>query len=122
MKYIITINDKNYEVDVDKGEARVLSISNFEPTKIAEAPVIPAAKEPETAIFAGQAITAPLPGTVVTVVKKAGDRVKVGDVLLILEAMKMENEIVASFEGTVSQILVSKGTIVKTGDQMVIIQ
>lgn len=122
MKYIITINDKNYEVDVEKGEARVLSISNFEPTKIVEAQVIPAAKEPEAAVFAGKAIVAPLPGTVVTVVKKAGDRVKIGDVLLILEAMKMENEIVASFEGTISQVLVSKGSTVKTGDQLVIIQ
>lgn len=122
MKYIITINDKNYEVDVEKGEARVLSISNFEPTKIVEAPIIPAAKAPEAAIYTGQAIVAPLPGTVVTVVKKAGDRVKTGDVLLILEAMKMENEIVASSDGTISQVLVSKGSAVKTGDQLIIIQ
>lgn len=68
---------------------------------------------------AGEIISAPLPGTVLDVKVAPGEKVRAGQVLLILEAMKMENEIVAPRDGTVRDILVKKGQAVTTGDGMV---
>ena len=128
MKYIITINDKDYEVDVEKGVARVLSVSNM--TQAATMPLstgtsastpVPLAAAAPASPSAGTAILAPMPGTILSIMKKPGDYVKAGDVVLILEAMKMENEIVATAAGTISQILVSKGATVTTGDSLVLI-
>ncbi len=124
MKYIVTINQKNYEVDVEKGEAQILSVeAAAAPAAVSAAPATAApsiAHKPVHAV-AGEALTAPMPGTVVSVLKKTGDKVVTGEVVLILEAMKMENEVVASADGTISQVLVAKGTIVKTGDPLVMI-
>jgi biotin carboxyl carrier protein len=62
-----------------------------------------------------------MPGTILSVAVKAGDSVKAGQVLLILEAMKMENEIVAPRDGTVSRVAVTKGASVNTGDLLVVL-
>lgn len=131
MKYVVTVNGKNYEVDVEQGEARVLSVTPATQATPVAAPAAAAAPlaapvaAPAAAAApagAGDALAAPMPGTIVEVFKNPGDPVKAGEVVLILEAMKMENEIVATHGGTVTQVLVSKGAIVKTGDAMVIIQ
>ncbi|MGL5512913.1 MAG: biotin/lipoyl-containing protein, partial [Sporomusa sp.] len=68
-----------------------------------------------------QVVAAPMPGKILSINAKAGDAVKRGDVLLILEAMKMQNEIMAPADGTVSDIRVSAGQTVSTGDAMVIL-
>ena len=129
MKYVVTVNGKNYEVDVEQGEARVLSVTPVTqtapvaaPAAAAPLPAPVAAAAAAAPAGAGDALAAPMPGTIVEVFKNPGDPVKTGEVVLILEAMKMENEIVATHGGTVTQVLVSKGAIVKTGDAMVIIQ
>ena len=62
-----------------------------------------------------------MPGTILSIAVKAGDSVKAGQVLLILEAMKMENEIVAPRDGTVSRVAVNKGASVNTGDLLVVL-
>jgi acetyl-CoA/propionyl-CoA carboxylase biotin carboxyl carrier protein len=62
-----------------------------------------------------------MPGTIITILKKVGDKVAEGEVVCILEAMKMENEVVAAISGTVGQVLVTKGSVVKTGDPLVLI-
>jgi glutaconyl-CoA/methylmalonyl-CoA decarboxylase subunit gamma len=134
MKYVVTVNDKNYEVDVEKGEARIVSVGAAAPVAApvaAVAPVAvaaaPAAVAPAAApvVKAGQAggepLTAPMPGTIVSIQKKPGDHVKSGDIVLIMEAMKMENEIVAHRDGTISEILCSKGASVTTGEPLVLI-
>jgi biotin carboxyl carrier protein len=146
MKYVITINNQNYEVEVEKGEARVLAVTAVtEPVAapVAAVPVVPAAPVPAPAApvpaapvpapapapaaatpapvakpAGGDTLTAPMPGTIISVSKKIGDRVKSGDVVLILEAMKMENEIVAMSDGTITHILTSKGAVVSTGDPL----
>ncbi|CDB46312.1 biotin/lipoyl-containing protein [Phascolarctobacterium faecium] len=86
------------------------------PAPKAAAPA-PAAKP----VAAGSAtISAPMPGKVLEVKVKAGDAVKSGDVLMILEAMKMQNEIMAPADGTISDVRVSAGQTVGTGDVMIV--
>lgn len=69
----------------------------------------------------GTNVKAPMPGSVLEVKVSAGDEVKEGDVLLVLEAMKMENELTASQAGTVSEVLVKKGDTVNSGDPLVVL-
>ncbi|MBE6715697.1 MAG: biotin/lipoyl-binding protein [Ruminococcaceae bacterium] len=120
MKYIVTLNGKNYEVDVTKTDAVITSVSpvaSAAPVAPAApaapaAPVAPAAPAAPTAD--GTKVTSPMPGNILAVNVSAGQAVKEGDVMFILEAMKMENEIVAPASGTVKQVLVSKGAVVET--------
>ena len=70
---------------------------------------------------AGEAVSAPMPGTIVKVNVTAGQAVKAGDVLCVLEAMKMENDITAPKDGTVTQVVAAKGASVSTGDALVVI-
>lgn len=134
MKYQITINQKTYEVEVERGEAQLLAeydAAEAAPVGLATAAApapSPAAAPATTELkhaavhaVAGEALTAPMPGTILSVLKQVGDKVAEGEVVLILEAMKMENEVVAAVSGTISQVLVSKGTVVKTGDPLVMI-
>ena len=70
---------------------------------------------------AGEPVNAPMPGTILKVNVSAGQAVKAGDVLCVLEAMKMENDITAPKAGTVSQVVTSKGASVNSGDPLVVI-
>ena len=72
-------------------------------------------------VSGGQSVTAPMPGNILKVNVSVGQTVKEGDLLVVLEAMKMENEIYAPKSGTVSQVVVSKGASVNTGDALVVI-
>ena len=103
MKYIVTLNDKQYEVEVEKGKA----VAAYIGAAPAAAPAAPAG--------AGDPITSPMPGTILDVRCQQGQTVKNGDILFILEAMKMENEIFANKDGTVTSVCVSKGASVDTG-------
>lgn len=106
-KYVVTLNGKNYEVEVEKNTAKITN------TTAAAAPA--AAPAPKAAPAGGANVTAPMPGTVLNVVAPVGTAVKAGDVILILEAMKMENDIVAPCDGTVASVA-AKGTSVNTDD------
>ena len=129
MKYVVTLNGKNYEVDVNElSEAIVTNISDavVAPTMPtpASAPVAaPAAAAAPAPVVTGSGtqIKAPMPGAILKVNASQGQKVNEGDVLFILEAMKMENEIVASVSGTVSQVLVTKGQTVDTDAVLAVI-
>ncbi len=112
-KYTITVNGTAYEVEVE--EAGVVASAPKAAPKAAPAP----AAAPVAA--GATTVSAPMPGKVLSVNVKAGDAVKSGDVLLILEAMKMQNEIMAPADGTVSDVRVSAGQTVATGDVMIVL-
>ncbi len=126
MKYIISLNGKDYEVEVDKGEAMLVSVNDTPAPVAMAAPVAaPVAAAPAAApaqapaaTVSGEAIPAPMPGTIVKIVASAGQSVKKGETLLILEAMKMENEITAPRDGVVGQMVVATGKSVATGDTL----
>ena len=130
MKYKVTLNGRTYEVEVEAGKAMLLDeYEAIVPTAApvaapaaAPAPVAaPAAAPAPAAPVAGDAVTAPMPGNILKVNVTAGQAVKEGDVLVVLEAMKMENEILAPKACTVKQVLVSKGATVDTGATLVVL-
>lgn len=123
MKYVVTLNGKNYEVEVTESDAVLLSVTDAAPVAPVAAPVAaPAAPAAAAAPSAsGTNVPSPMPGTILSVNVAAGQAVKTGEVLLVLEAMKMENDIVAPCDGTVKQVLVSKGSTVNTDDVLVVI-
>ena len=115
-KYTITVNGTAYEVEVE--EAGVVASAPKAAPKAAPAPA-PKAAAPVAA--GATTVSAHMPGKVLSINVKAGDAVKSGDVLLILEAMKMQNEIMAPADGTVSDVRVSAGQTVATGDVMIVL-
>ena len=133
MKYKITLNNRVYEVEVEAGKAMLLdeyeAVAPAAPAPAAPvaaapaaAPEAPAAAPAAPAVTgSGEAVTAPMPGAIVKVNVSAGQAVKKGDVLCVLEAMKMENDITAPKDGTVTQVVTSKGASVSTGDVLVMI-
>ena len=120
MKYYnITVNGVAYSVSVEETAAGAAPVAAA-PVAAPAAPAAPKAPAAAPAGAAGAvAVKAPMPGNILDVKVKAGDSVKAGDVLAILEAMKMENEIVAPQDGTVASINVHKGDTVNSGDTLV---
>ena len=110
MKYKVTLNGRTYEVEVETD--RAILVDEYE----AYAPA-PAAVE----VAAGERVNAPMPGNILKVEVNKGDKVKAGQILVILEAMKMENEIVAPKAGTVAQVVVKVGEKVDTGATLVVL-
>ena len=132
MKYKVTLNGRTYEVEVEAGKAMLLdeyeAIVPSAPAAPVAAPAaaaveaVPAAPAAPAAVTgAGEAVNAPMPGTILKVNVTQGQAVKEGDVLCILEAMKMENDIIAPKSGTVTQVVTAKGASVSSGDPLVVI-
>ena len=123
-KYKVTVNGQSYDVGVEEVGSAGASVQMAAPAQAsAQAPVqqAPTAPAPAAAPAAAGASTvkAPMPGTVLSLKVAAGQAVRRGDVLLILEAMKMENEITSPSDGTVAAVRVQAGSTVNTGDPMV---
>lgn len=130
MKYKVTLNGRTYEVEVEAGKAMLLdeyeAVAPAAPAPaapVAAAAAAPAAA-PAAAVVtgAGEPVTAPMPGTILKVNVKDGQAVKAGTVLVVLEAMKMENEIMAPHDAKVAQVLAAKGATVNTGDVLVVLE
>ncbi len=122
MKYQVSLNGKQFEVEVEKGSVSAVP-TGAAPAPApaaaapapAAAPALAAAPAPAAAPAGGETVAAPMPGTILDIRCTAGQAVKGGDVLFILEAMKMENEICAPHDGTVGTVCVQKGASVQTG-------
>ena len=131
MKYKVTLMGKTYEVEVEHGEAILLDeYEAIAPVK--EAPAAAAAPAPAPAAaapaapaapaaVAGEQVVSPMPGTIVKMNVKAGDSIKGGEVLAVLEAMKMENEIMAPHDAKIVQVLVETGAKVDTGTPIIVL-
>ncbi|MEW6725233.1 MAG: biotin/lipoyl-containing protein [Bacillota bacterium] len=135
-KFRVTVDGTVYEVEVEElgGEVAARPVQQEQskpatPASVAKPMVAPpgkkeerpAAKPAAPATAGGYRVTAPLPGVVVAVKISVGQQVVAGQTLLVLEAMKMENEIQAAQGGMVKEILVSQGASVNSGDVMVVI-
>ncbi len=127
MKYKVTLNNRVYEVEVEMGQAMLIDeydavapAAPAAPIAVPAAPAAPAAV-PAAALASGEVVKAPMPGNILKINVAPGQKVEEGDVLIVLEAMKMENEIVATKSGTVAQVAVSKGAVVETGAPLVVI-
>ena len=145
-KYQYKVQGVDYDVEIVDVEGNIAKVSVNgipfevelkEPIKASHLPKRPAVKPaaapaaapaPATApaatpaAGAGTKVLAPLPGTITEINVKAGDTVKKGDVLVVLEAMKMENEIMAPHDAKVAQVLAAKGATVNTGDVLVVLE
>ena len=130
MKYKVTLNNRVYEVEVEMGQAMLIDEYDAVAPAPAAAPAAPAAPVaapaapaavPAAALASGEVVKAPMPGNILKINVAPGQKVEEGDVLIVLEAMKMENEIVATKSGTVAQVAVSKGAVVETGAPLVVI-
>ena len=130
MKYKITLNGKTYEVEVEEGQAMLVDeYEAYKPAAPAAAPAPAPAAAPAAApapaaaavTAAGEVVAAPMPGNILKVNCSQGQAVKAGDILVVLEAMKMENEILAPRDGTVAQVVTTKGAVVDTGAPLVVL-
>lgn len=117
-RFNVTVNGKAYDVAVEEianGAAPAPAAS------VQAAPAVAPAAAPAaapTSVGAGEKVTAPMPGTILDVKVNVGDTVSRGQVIMILEAMKMENDIVASCDGKITSIVVKKGDTVNSGDAL----
>ena len=131
-KFVINVNGNSYEVDVEEVKGGVQIQRQSAPVARPTAPAstvaatttpTPAIVNKEVVVFAGQEIIeSPMPGNIWKIEVTEGQMVKAGDTLLILEAMKMENEILAPRDGKVVSIATTTGASVNTGDKLVIIE
>lgn len=114
-KYRVNVNGTDYEITLEE-------VTGAEASKpaAAPAPAAPAAA-PVVPTAGSEKIVSPMPGNILSVNVKVGDSVKKGQVLLILEAMKMENEIMAPKDGTITSVNVQKGSTVESGALLVTI-
>lgn len=109
-KYKVTVNGIPYEIELE------------ELTGAVPAPAAAAAPAPAPAPAGGETVKAPMPGTILAVNVAAGDAVKRGQVLMILEAMKMENEIMCPRDGRIVSVSAAKGAAVESGTVLCVIQ
>ena len=112
-KYRVTVNGTAYEIELEE-------LTGAAPA--ADAPAAPAPAPAAAAPAGGEQVTSPMPGTILSVNVAAGDAVKRGQVLMILEAMKMENEIMCPCDGKVATVNTSKGASVESGTLLCVIQ
>ena len=114
-KYRVTVNGTVYEVELEE-------LTGAAPAPVSAPAASAAAPAPAAAPAAGEQITAPMPGTILAVNVSAGQAVKKGEVLMILEAMKMENEIMCPRDGVVAAVHTSKGSAVESGALLCVLQ
>lgn len=120
--YTITVNGTAYNVTVEEGTSSAPAVAASAPAPAAPTPAAAPAPAPKPAAnVEGVSVDAPMPGNILDVKVSNGASVKSGDVLIVLEAMKMENDIVAPQDGTVAAINVNKGDSVEAGQSLIVL-
>jgi len=138
MKYCVTINDKRYEIEVERGDAAIVStteitlgvVENKNPASLQAAATsitLNVSESSQQTIevnpwIGTEVVKAPMAGGISDIKVSVGSVVQIGDTLIMLEAMKMENDITAHVDGTVAEIKVTKGAIVSAGDILVVLK
>lgn len=138
MKYMCKLNGKEYEVEIERIDdftplTKVQTVSDAPVEVSVSKPAAPAsepkketvkesAPEPATSSAQGEQVKSPMPGTILDINVQAGQSVNAGDVIVVMEAMKMENEIVASVSGKIAEICVKKGDVVDTDAVLAVIE
>ncbi|MGM9937015.1 MAG: biotin/lipoyl-containing protein [Candidatus Ornithomonoglobus sp.] len=120
-KFNITVNGKTYEVDVEEvgGVPTAAPVAAPAAAPKAAPAAAPKAAPKATGSMGANKVTAPMPGTVVSIKVNVGDKVESGTLVAVLEAMKMENEIFAGVDGVIASVNASAGDSVNTGDVLV---
>lgn len=118
-RYSVTVNGVVYDVAVEEIDGAAAPVAAAPVAAPVAAPAPKAAAPKAAPVAGGKPVNAPMPGNILAVNVKVGDKVEKGAVLCILEAMKMENEIMAPEAGTVAAINVTKGATVQSGDVLV---
>ena len=125
MKYMVKLSQKVYEVEIERAGGQVTSEAasrSSASVTLAAASAVTSAQSPALSPSGADIhVECPMPGKVLSIAASVGQTVRAGECLLVIEAMKMENEIVAPQGGTVKQILVSQGTAVDTGDVLAVL-
>ena len=126
MKYLVSLNGKQYEVIVEHHTANVTNVTSFVPERTPKESSIEQKQDEHLVVSVNPpanrtAVKAPLPGTITKLNVKNGQSIKRGEILCILEAMKMENEIIAPADGTIIKTEVQQGSAVQTDDILVVI-
>ena len=114
-KYRVTVNGTAYEIELEE-------LTGAAPAPAAATAAPAPAPAPAAAPAGGEQVTSPLPGTILSINVAAGDTVKRGQVLMVLEAMKMENEIMCPCDGKIASVNTSKGASVESGTLLCVIQ
>ncbi len=126
MIYLVKINATEYEVEVEKGQANIIKTTEKAAPFPAAVPPSPSpavtANTASVSVSGSHSVKSPMPGTITDIKVQPGKSVNQGEVLLILEAMKMENEVAAPVNGVIAQVLVAKGSSVATGDVLITIK
>lgn len=120
-RFSVTVNGKAYDVAVEEITGAAPAPVAAAPAPVAAAPAPAPAPAATPVAGAGEKVQAPMPGTILDIKVAVGDTVSRGQTVVILEAMKMENDIVASCDGKITSILVSKGDTVNSDDVLVTI-
>ena len=122
MKYVVTLENKQYEIEVEQGEAVVLSESTIAVNAVPQtASAVSSSTSQASAPSGGEVVPSPLPGVVLKVCVSAGQQVKAGQLITVIEAMKMENDIVSPRDGVISQVLIVTGQTVEIDAPLVVL-
>lgn len=120
-KYIVTVNGKKYEVEVEEAGVIQTPTQKTQEVKV-ENDVVKESAVASKPVSGNNTVKAPMPGTILDIRVSKGQSIKKGDVLFILEAMKMENEIMAGEDGVIADIVVNRGASVNTDDTLAVLE
>jgi biotin carboxyl carrier protein len=119
-KFRITIDGKIFEAEVEELGGEITAAPAIQQQKTAQKP-IQQKETPTPTSAAGKAIVAPMPGKIISIKVKSGQQIKKGEIVLVLEAMKMEQEIKSEYTGVVSSINISEGDTVKKDQALILL-